>query len=239
MAAIPLPARLVVRAVRDRPALPQAVDDEVGRIWQSACARDPRLFNGTVFSADRILVADGVGRVEGHWSEFRRVLAQMREPRLFDALGLRPLAVCGWLRCADGLVLGRREAGAAYQPGGWQGVPAGSVERREADEAAGIDLVAQLLAECAEELGLDADEVQVEAALLAFEHAQSHVVDLCLALSTDFGFAAVEQRWRERGNREYDRLALAATLLPDGVSTAPAALLPTTLALLAAGDRPA
>lgn len=84
------------------------------------------LFNGPVFSADTITP----DRITGHWTEYRRVLAQMQHCALFDTLRIRSLAVTGLLQCADGLILGRRETDSVYQAGIWQSPPAGSVERR-------------------------------------------------------------------------------------------------------------
>jgi len=221
------------------PALPDATETRVEEIWRAARACDGRLFNGVVFSADSV----SAERIAGHWTEFRRVLAQMRRPDLATSLALRPLAVTGLLRCADGIVLGRREAGAAYLAGQWQSVPAGSVERRgqlphaaaerpERPERsapidnAPVDLAAQITAECEEELGLAASALRVGAPLIAFEHAESGVVDVGIGLSTALDFAAVEQGWRRHGNQEYDRLALA---------TAARTVLPGTRALLLAG----
>ena len=129
-----------VRATRAMPELPPALEAQVAEIWQAELRARPRLFDGTVFSADRIRP----DAIEGHWTRYRRALAQLRAPALFDSLRLRALAVSGLLRCADGIVLARREAGSVYQPGAWQSPPAGSVERRAGREslaAPGPDLL--------------------------------------------------------------------------------------------------
>ncbi len=215
-----------VRETRAMPALPPALEAQVAAIWRDERRARPRLFNGTVFSADRVTAAG----IEGHWTEYRRALAQLRAPALFDTLRIRALAVTGLLQCADGIVLARREAGSVYQPGTWQSPPAGSVERRPGtrggSHGGAVDLAAQILEECEEELGLPAHDLAVLRAVLAIEHPGSHIVDVGMTLRTAQHFAAVEAAWRVGGNREYDQLAL---LTPPGPE-----LLPTTRALIAA-----
>ncbi len=111
-------ADVVVRVTRATPALPAAVDGEVERLWQAAGERVAaggagRLFNGQVFSADTI----SPSLVTGHLTEYRRVIAQMERPELFAELSVRSFAVCGVLRCAGGVVMGRRHRAAIYQAG--------------------------------------------------------------------------------------------------------------------------
>src|ERR1700736_3072236 len=121
-------ADVEVRVVRAMPELSPDTDAVVEELWQAACQRGAaggagRLFNGRVFSADTITPH----LVTGHLTEFRRIVAQMERPGLLS-LGVRPLAVCGVLRCADGVVVGRRHQAAIYQAGMWQLPPAGSVD---------------------------------------------------------------------------------------------------------------
>lgn len=224
--AVALRPDLEVHATRPMPELPPDVEHQVAASWEQERRARPQLFNGTVFSADAITP----GRITGHWTEYRRALAQMRNPDLFGALAIRALAVNGVLECAGGVVLGRREAGSVYQAGGWQSPPAGSVERRPGDPDSGrIDLAAQVLAECEEELGLMAGDVAVRRPMVAIEHPGSHVVDIGMLLHTSLDFTQVEAAWSGKGNHEYDRLRLLA---PDMAQAS--GLLPTTRALIAA-----
>ena len=188
--------------------LPPDLEARIASSWSAERARRPGLFNGRVFCADNIAPE----RIGGHWTEYRRVLAQMRHPELFDRLRIRGLAVNGLIECADGLVLGRRQAGAIYLPGFWQAPPAGAVEARTGLET---DLAAQLMAELEEELGLQPVEVEDVRAVAAIEHADSHVVDVGFLLRTTLSFASIETRWRAAGNDEYDALRVVA---PDDVA---------------------
>ncbi len=189
--------------------LPPDLEARVASLWSAERARRPSLFNGRVFCADRI----APDRIEGHWTEYRRVLAQMRHPDLFDRLRIRGLAVNGLIECADGLVLGRRQADAVYLPGFWQSPPAGAVETRVGLVAE--DLTTQLLAELDEELGLQPAEVEDVRAVVAIDHADSHIVDVGFLLRTTLSFASIEARRSVAGNDEYDALRVVA---PDDVA---------------------
>ena len=186
-------------AIRDRAAL-----DEVDRLWSEALRAHPAMFNGRVFSADRV----SSDRVVGHWTDYKLGYAQIRRPELFAMLGVRPVAVCGVVRCRDGIVFGRRSASAVYQAGQWQCPPAGSIERRAGDGER-VDLTAQLLAELEEELGLTADDVRSVRPLSAVEHPGSHVVDLGLAIETTrSGDEIVRSRRTAQGRAEYDGIVV-------------------------------
>jgi hypothetical protein len=201
----PLPPDPVLRATRPRPALPPEAEAAVARHWQSALARDPALFNGDVFSADAI----GEGGIDGHWTEFRRAVAQMREPALFGVLGVRPVAVGGVL-VGDGFVLlGRRPGGAVYQPGEWQLPPAGSLDPGAARAGGTLDWRGQFLRELGEELGLPAESVAGLAVLGAVEHAGSHVCDIGVAARLRVDEAAVRAA-HAGANGEYGELAFVA-----------------------------
>lgn len=174
------------------PPLEPALDAAVERHWQAALAARP-LFNGLVFSVDRV----APDLLEGHWTEFRRCVAQFREPGL--DLRVRPLAVCGALRCADGVVFGRRETCAIYQAGRWQLPPAGSVDTSE-----GLDLNAHLLRELREELGIAADEPPVPICLV--EHPGNRVLELGFSLRTRLSGSEVIAAHAACGDLEYERL---------------------------------
>ena len=196
-------ASLAIHVTRSMPALPDEVEAAVSALWDAAQARTGgRLFNGRVFSADAI----APGRVTGHWTEFRRVVAQMERPDLFAALGVRPLAVNGVMVGADFVLLGRRPEGAVYQPGEWQVPPAGSIDPGCAEGDA-IDPVRQLHAELHEELGMPPGSVRAPRVLAIVEHPGSHVCDLGIAVETDWPEAAIRAAHAARGNGEYGTLA--------------------------------
>jgi hypothetical protein len=217
-----------VRVVRAMPQLPQDLEPRVEQLWQAACRRVEdggagRLFNGTVFSADRITPQE----ITGHMTEFRRIVAQMDDHALGSQLGLRPLAVCGIVRCAGGVVVGRRPAAAVYQPGMWQLPPAGSVDFHALRPDDRIDLMGQVLTELQEELGLPPDSVTPPRPVCIVEHPGSRVSDLGMAMTTALDADAVRAAHRASGNAEYDPLLVIPDAdLPAFVSQAGEALVP-------------
>lgn len=229
-----LAASVRARVTAPMPALPPALDATVERLWQDACARMARgnagrLFNGRVFSVDHIAAT----LITGHLTEFRRVVAQFEQPALFAELGLRPLAVCGVLCCADGVVLGRRHVDAIHQAGQWQMPPAGSVDTSAVATDGTVDLHHQLLLELQEELGLPPDSVGAPRPLCVAEHAESHVSDVGLMLRTKLNGDAVLAAHAAAGNREYDPLRVVPFAdLPRFVAELGDALVPSSLAFL-------
>ena len=184
--------------IRDAAAL-----DAVERIWTEACRERPSLFNGRVFSADHV----SSGCIVGHWTDYKFGFAQIRQPALFSSLGIRAVAVNGVVRCPDGIVFGRRDGGAVYQPGMWQCPPAGSIERR--DEVARVDLRAQLAAEFEEELGLPASEITAVRPLSAVEHPDTHVIDVGLAIETSRpGAEIIAAQGGASGRDEYETIVI-------------------------------
>ncbi len=217
----PLAPQVRVQVEREMPELPPEIESRVTSHWNAALAQHPTLYNGRVFCADVI----GAEIISGHWSEYRRVLAQMQEPDLYGSEILRPLAVVGLLQTTDGIVIGQRSEKSIYLPGYWQGAPAGNVESREGETR--IDLAAQLAAECLEELGLTDVACQIGACLLACEHPQTHIVDVGMNITTSLDFETLKERCSRLGNAEYQTLML---IRPE--MTLPTPLVPTLSAML-------
>jgi hypothetical protein len=202
------------------PPLRPALEARIDAIWANAAARVEaggagRMFNGQIFSMDTISPA----LIAGHLTEYRRLVAQMEDRALFADLGIRSLAVCGVLRCRDGILVGRRPAAAIYQPGQWQLCPAGSIDASAwRPEGVGLDggpntsgtmdYRAQLLTEIREELGLEPEAIGPASPLCVVEHPGSHVSDLGLMVSTRLDANVVLEAHRMRGNGEYDPLRI-------------------------------
>jgi hypothetical protein len=202
-------ATVRVQVVRPMPDLDPSLDAAVEELWREAARRVAEggagnLFNGRVFSAERITPTG----ITGHFTEFRRIVAQMEQPALFASLGLRPLAVCGVLRAADGVPFGRRHPAAIYQPGMWQLPPAGSVDAKSVGPDGTVDLVAQVLTELTEELGIGPDQVEPPRPLCVVEHPGSHVSDVGIALTTRLTGAQVLHAHCAHANTEYRTLTI-------------------------------
>ncbi len=193
----------------------------MGAHWAAALQTRP-LFNGQVFCADRITPTV----IEGHWTEYRRLLAQITDPALFPVLQVRALAVCGALCSPDGVVAARREPGSVYQPGLWQLPPAGSVDGGAASED-GADWRVALLTELDEELGLGSADVHRLRPLCLVQHP-SGVLDLGVQMNTPLGASAIRASHRTAQHREYDQVLIApAAVLPGEVARAGGVLVPS------------
>ena len=153
-----------------------------------------------VFSVDQV-TADAL---DGHWTEYRRIIAQMADPALFARLRVRSLAVCGVLCGPDGVAAGRRDPASVYQAGLWQLPPAGSVDQGAAVPG-GADWRQAVLAELREELGIGAGEVGAMRPLCLVQHPTG-VLDMGVRIDTRLGREAILERHRTLGDGEYDRL---------------------------------
>ncbi len=199
--ALPLSASFRIDVEPPPPVVPADIEQEITHLWQQACATTPALFNGCVFSASCVTRT----AIKGYWTEYRHVFAQMKNPALFPFLRLQPLAVVGLVHTPDGYVLGRRNPSSIYQGNFWQSPPAGSIEKRT--DTQNVNLAEQILAEATEELGLDANSLQVGQPLMAVRHPHTRVLDIGLVLETQLAFEKVKESWKQHANKEYDMLA--------------------------------
>ena len=217
----PVAADVRLRVIRPMAPLNATLDTEIDRLWAAAQARTGgALFNGQVFSADVITPR----LICGHWTEFRRIVAQMARHDLHAELGIRPLAVGGVLHGPDGEVFGRRPARAVYQAGEWQLPPAGSLDPTAARPEGTIDFTAHILTELREEVGLPAEAIHAITPLCIVEHAEhgigSHVLDFGIGLQTHLSAAEIQAIHARHGNGEY----------APPLTVVPLAALPTFLA---------
>lgn len=179
------------------------VQARIVAIWAAETARlGDKLFNGRVLSVERL----GPERIVGWWTDYRRLIAQRREPRLYPALQVRSLAVTGILACRDGVVLGRRGPGVATDAGRWELAPAGSVDGKWLDAAGRPDLRAQVLVELEEEIGIAASCLIEPPAPVGLVEDEDHAIDVGLVLRVGLGAAEVEARFAGLAGREHSEL---------------------------------
>lgn len=198
-------------------------EDKISAIWSEKLKQHPSLYNGRVFCVDTL----SPQHIEGHWNNFKNILAQMTCPALFAENPLRPLAVVGLFHSSDGIIIGQRSAKSIYLPHYWQGIPAGNVETRE--DTTNIDLNEQIYAEALEELGLSPDTITIGPPLLACEHTDTHIIDIGIRIHSQLPFQTIQKYCQTHGNAEYDALKL----LPFNHSaTFNGATVPTLRALL-------
>jgi 8-oxo-dGTP pyrophosphatase MutT (NUDIX family) len=194
------------------PALEPDVLARVEQIWQQEKKlRGDQLFNGAMFSVQEF----SEGEIIGCMTEYRLFLAQRRDPALYEALKIRPLAVTGVLACRDGLVLGQRSSRTEMDANLWELVPSGSVDAQSLDDDGQPSLLRCLLNELREETGILASNVLGEpSAIAAADDSASHVVDIGLGMRIDLSAGQVIETFAALKNREYASLEVIAA---DGI----------------------
>ena len=223
--AMPVAPDIAVELLPGTVAVPGGLEPVIGAAWAAAQARAGGcLFNGRVFSVTEFVPH----RIAGQLVEYRLVVAGYADPALAAALRLRPLSVCGVLRMPDGILFGRRQAGATYEAGLWQTPPAGSVDAG-AVRAGRVDTVGQIRTELAEEIGLDWARITACRAITLVAHAATGVHDLAFLLETAAPFADVVACQAATGCGEYSELravpeaALAGFVAAERTRLVPAA----------------
>jgi 8-oxo-dGTP pyrophosphatase MutT (NUDIX family) len=191
-------------SARAMPPLAPALEAEVARLWEAVCRDRPNIFNGRIFTADSITPE----LISGHWTEFRRSMAQIERPELFADLQVRSLAVNGVIRCADGVLIGRRSRRAVYQAGRWQLPPAGSVDGSAERPDGAVDVEGALLDELQEELGLPPDCIERMVPLCLVEHPGTGVTDLGMEMRTSVDAATLLGTHAASGNSEYEDMCV-------------------------------
>jgi len=226
----PLPPGVSVVEV-PAPAPPSADTlSRIDAIWQDEQKRrSGRITDGRIFSVSR---RDGA-TFKVWQSQYKWWIAQRRDPTLFPTLALRPLAVSGIVRLAEGLVFARRAESNTQDPGLWELPPSGSIDETSRQLGGAIDAEAQILAELEEELAVSPEALDAPpqaAAMMADD--VDHVIDIVFALSVSLSASKLLAGFAAMANREYTavrvldaRNAVALLAREGGLSPASAALL--------------
>lgn len=203
------------------PNLTPELDNIVTDIWQ---AQPRQMHNGLIFSAIVLKTTEIIGCAQ----PYCRFIAQRVRPELFNLLGVRPVAVTGFLECLDGVVVGLRAKNVTQDPGVWELVPSGSIDvvdktlPTEIEESvigskgsemmtvAELDFRAQILRELHEETGLEKDfcgNLQSQP-FCVIEDLKSHVIDIGILLRANIPFSYIQEKFNSLPNVEYEQLAL-------------------------------
>lgn len=195
---------LKVRLAASPPTVTPGALARVEEIWQAEKARrGDALFNGPLFSID----CSSADQIIGWLAEYSWFLAQRRDPSLYPLLKVRPLGITGVLRCADGIIFGRRGRYVEMDADLWELVPSGGVDGSTVDSTGQIDLGAHLLIEMTEETGISATAVSAPPLAFAMvEDRSSRVTDIGLVLQTKLSASQVNELFAALENREYVEL---------------------------------
>lgn len=225
----PLEPGFTATASAPPPTLDAATQQRVDAVWAAETARQPSLFDGTIFRVDAFSPAG----VSGGLIPFRLMLAQLRDAALARELGLRTLAVSGVVTCRDGIVMGRRAERLSVLPGHWEMVPAGGVDGQSVHPGGEVDLAGLVLRELAEEVGLPADRVASCAPLLAVECDRLFVYDIFFAIEVELGGDDIRRAWAAARDDEYSELVVVPRSGLGRFLTENGAVVEATLAVLA------
>ena len=195
-----------VRLLAPPPSLPADLQAEIDVLWAAERARrGAALFDGQIFSIHELALP----LITGGFVPYRSWMAQRRRTELYEILRVRPLAVSGLLRCADGIVFGRRSGHTTDHPAQWELVPSGGIEPA-CVESLRADPLRQILREAEEEIGLSGEDISALGVFCLIEDGASHVVDLGITLASPCSATALSERHRTRGSDEYAALTVVA-----------------------------
>ena len=180
---------------------PAAARAEVERLWAAEKAkRGKTLFNGQSLCARTV----AGGRIECVVTEYKYVLAQLRERRLFADLGLRPLAVNGIIVADGAAILGHRSAAMTQDPSTWEAMPSGGVDPSSVGRDGRVDFRGHILKEFEEETGVSSSLIAKAEVIGLFEDSTDHVVEVCLRLTPALGLKELLSRFDLARSAEYD-----------------------------------
>lgn len=226
----PLEADFTIDVLPSSPVRPAALEARVDAIWAAEQrVRDDRLFNGRILS----LVEYSPHRLTLQRSEYRYLVARLRQPSMADELDVRPVGVTGVLTCRDGLVLGRRADAVTQDAGRWESAPAGVLDQPDA--------YAQVRDELREEVGITADRLTSCRAIVLVEGVATGVQTIIFDLRTSLTASDVHAAHASATAHEYAELAVVPRdHLSDYVAEHQADIQPALIPILqAAGLLPA
>jgi hypothetical protein len=223
---------LRVRVTRLAPALPASLEARVAALWEEEVGRrGDDLFDGSILS----VVHAGSDLVEGEITDYRRLIAQRADPDLRARLAVRPLAVSGLLRCAEGVVFAKRSPRVTEAGGRWELAPSGGLDAAGLVPDEPVEPQAQILTELSEELGVPASSVEPPTPFCLVDDHDTGIVDIGIELRAPTLRAGdLVDHHRRAGSDEYDEVTavLDADLAP--FVAAHPDLIPVSVALLAA-----
>ena len=208
------------------------LDDEVENLWLAEMKSREGLFNGQLLSVDSFEPE----RIAGTFVEYRRLVAQRLQPRLFASLRIRPLAVSGIVVAPDGLLFGRRSLSMASSGGLWELAPSGGLDPETSLRNGIVDYMAQFYAESAEEVGIERSRFRVARPILIIEGDEPSTFDIVIHAHVDLSIAEVADRFGQVRGEYSDFKIVPESAMREFIDESRPQIDPTTLAALEACD---
>jgi hypothetical protein len=204
----PLSPDVIVTMTETDAVIDAGLQDRIGAAWDRERSRRPELYDGSLFACDEVHDLGGtVARLIGHFVPYSWYVVARADADIAKALQLRVLGVSAILRCADGIVVGRR-ASTTNDSGLWELVPSGAVD---AGVVTGerVDVHAAVLGELHEELALSRPELDAPPSAFALvDDDDALLFEVGFRMSTGRSFADIERAQAALPAREHDQLRL-------------------------------
>ncbi len=179
------------------------IQERIDALWERERAKGRTLlFDGQILS---LLERRGAQWVCA-FVPYRYWVAQRRSEPLSGALRIRPLAVGALLRCAEGVILGRRAAEMHQAPGYWELAPSGGIDPRARVGARRVSAQAQLFLELDEEVGVRGGDVRVLRPFARIDSAARGTCELVFEVQVPLPFSRLRAAWAAAGRGEYSEL---------------------------------
>jgi hypothetical protein len=205
----PLAETVLVIDAGAAPALPQALQARVERLWQKSVHDRPTLFDGRVYSPRQYVTnsAGVIERIEGAFIPYSRYLACRHDADLASKLDLWVLGVTGMLRCPEGVVVGRR-ASDTTDGGRFELVPSGTLDESGPDNR--VDIRRIVLKELREETGLsERDVISPPKSFVLVGDETDRIADVVVTLQTPLRLDAIRSCHASLSAPEHDILDVA------------------------------
>jgi len=175
---------------------------EVQGIWESETRLRPGLYNGKVFSMDRI-----EGSVaHGFMADYAWYVAQLQNPELYDGLRVRSLAMSGLVVANGHLIFGLRKAGLAVEGGLWELAPSGTMHGGLREPDGSISWRKLFAEELREELGIEADPATARPFAL-IENTVTRIWELGIAVESPHGYQDILAAFAANPTPEHTEMA--------------------------------
>lgn len=217
-------------------ALPVTVELQrrIDSVWRRESVRRPGLFEGRAFAPENV-IEDETGlivRIEGRFIPYSRYVAVHEDRSIAEALDQWVMGASGILRCADGIVAGRRSR-SVTDGGRLELVPSCTIGSEAANESNEIDLGGLILQELGEEVGLQPDDLNSGPTPFVYvKDADLRVADVGFVMETTHDAAMIRSAHANLNDHEYEELLVVS---PDRSSVSllqEQGMLPTSLELL-------
>lgn len=198
----PVPDGLTILDTMAEPALPPEITAEVQAVWESESRLRPGLYNGKLFSLDRI----EAGMAHGFMAEYAWYVAQLHNPALYDHLRVCSLAVSGLVAANGHLIFGLRKAELAVEGGLWELAPSGTMHGGLREPEGSISWRGIFSEELREELGIEAPPSLARPFAL-IENTVTHIWELGVAVEIPASYQDILAAFAANPRPEHTEMA--------------------------------